>query len=120
MKCKNCLIELEISKGDKPRVFCSDKCRKAFNRNITEPEKQTDKTKQEANGQKQTDKIETSLKDLTAEDLYFKIDCYPNDSWKDSIEYNELIKRLNNKDISVLSKEGYIIPNWKRGKEIRG
>lgn len=36
MKCKNCQIELEASKGKKPRVFCSDKCRKAFERKETD------------------------------------------------------------------------------------
>ena len=55
MKCKNCQIELEPSKGKKPRVFCSDRCTKAYNRKLTKGLIETDKQETDTIGQVETD-----------------------------------------------------------------
>ena len=46
MKCKNCQIELEQIEGKERKVFCSDKCRKAFNRKLTSDKPTQDNTEQ--------------------------------------------------------------------------
>ncbi len=51
-ECKNCGKEVHTI-GTKPRMFCSDRCRKAFSR-----QEQTDRI---ANGQEQTDKPKRGL-----------------------------------------------------------
>lgn len=53
MQCKQCNEALEPSQGKKPRVFCSDKCRKAYKR--TQDKKRTE----------QTDKVETDTNKRT-------------------------------------------------------
>ena len=110
MKCKNCQIELEISKGDKPRAFCSDKCRKAYNR-------QTDIKQTDITEIKQTDITSDTInrwgkdvKEMDAETLYAYIDTYEHDTWKDSPEFKELKERLK-KPIVWLKENGYWIPN---------
>ena len=62
MECKQCKKELEQA-TTKPKLFCSDRCRKAYNRGLLTPEK-TDKvseitdtiTDKKENGQEKTDK----------------------------------------------------------------
>lgn len=53
------------------------------------------------------------LKEYTAEDLYDAINSYESDSWKDSPEFKELMKRLKTMPIKKLEAQGYIVPGWK-------
>ncbi len=48
--------------------------------------------------------------------LYDKIKQYPQDTWKDSPEFAELKKTLEENDIETLKENGYSIPNWKKPK----
>jgi len=45
-KCKNCLTDIEQIKGKKERIFCSNKCRIAFNRKILKSEHSNPNTEQ--------------------------------------------------------------------------
>ncbi len=91
-KCLNCGETL----GGKKIKYCNHKCRMAHKRRKEElPSK-------------------SKLKKMTADDLYDAISTYPRDTWKDSIEFKELIKRIKVKPVSSLEKEGYFVPNWKK------
>ncbi len=50
---------------------------------------------------------------MTAAELYLAINSYPQDTWKDSPEFKELMKRLHSKSIEELESEGYSVPCWK-------
>lgn len=106
-KCKNCQIE---SKGDKPRLFCSDKCRVAYNRDlIKQPNKVNEQKQTNTPEKKETD---NKIKEMDAEMLYACIFIYENDDWKDSPEYGELLERLKN-PVDWLRERGYFIPSFK-------
>ncbi len=117
MNCKNCQIELEQSKT-KPRVFCSDRCTKAYNRRL-ENGQITDKVKTDITEQTKTDNTNfinrwgKNVGEMDAGTLYAYIGAYQNDTWKDSPEYRELMKRLKSKPLKALRTEGYWIPSWK-------
>lgn len=103
---------MELSKGKRERVFCSDKCRKAYNRRKDTPK--TDKAKTDITEQVKTDTINRWGKDvgeMDAQTLYAYIGAYQKDDWKDGPEFKELIKRLNSKPLKTLKAEGYWIPN---------
>ena len=53
------------------------------------------------------------LRDTTAEGLYEAINGYEADTWKDSNEFKELMRRLKSMNIVKLVEQGYKIPNWK-------
>ena len=128
-KCKNCGKEIE-SLGTKPKLYCSDACRKRSKRTeqtdkTANGQEQTDKT---ANGQEQTDKpmtatevnshravnaADVTLSQLIVQELYQRINRYKHDTWKQSPEYKELMSRLNTLDLEQLSRDGYWIPGWK-------
>ena len=128
MKCKNCDIELEESKT-RPRVFCSDKCTKAYNRRLENgqldkiTDKITDKkimdTPKKITDTEITDKLISNttnrwgedVKKMDAKTLYAYIDAYEHDTWKDSPEYKELISRLNTYTLDKLRDGGYEIPS---------
>jgi len=94
MKCKNCRIELEQIEGKERKVFCSDKCRKAFNRKLT--------------SDTHVNRWGKDVRD--AEMLYAYIGVYPEDTWKDSPEFKELNLRLK-KPVKWLRDNKYWIPN---------
>ena len=108
MKCLNCDILIEES-STKPKKFCSDKCRKAFNRR--------------ENGQKKTDKKITDTIKTEETDKKFKERIYTLEEVCTPAElkdfpnmcltrkmYNESIYRLENNDIEDLRKAGIYIP----------
>ena len=49
-----------------------------------------------------------------AKELYNKIQSYSEDTWKDSPEFIELKKTLEENDIETLEENDYKIPNWKK------
>lgn len=53
------------------------------------------------------------LRDNTPQDLYDAINGYEADTWKESNEFKELMRRLKSMNIVALDKQGYKIPNWK-------
>ncbi len=53
------------------------------------------------------------VEQLSRKQLKAAIDSYPEDTWKDSLEYRELIHRLHTKSVDELKAEGYWIPAWK-------
>lgn len=58
-------------------------------------------------------KSKQGIPSLTAEQLYSGIYGYPQDGWKDSAEYKELMRRLHAFTIERLQAKGYFIPCWK-------
>ncbi len=102
--CKHCRVMAVTGE----QVYCSDKCRQAAYRNrretpaVTKPESVTAKPNSD-----------TQLGQLSRKQLKAAIDSYPEDTWKDSPEYRELIHRLHTKSIDELEAEGYWIPAWK-------
>ena len=57
------------------------------------------------------------MKEHKAYELYQAIDNYEGDTWKDSNEFKELMRRLKAMPIKVLESQGYKIPNWKFKEE---
>jgi len=91
MICKQCGKEFDSKRAT--AKYCSPKCRKlAF---LSVPEVS----------------VPISVTKMTADDLYHAINCYPGNSWKDSPEFEELMRRLETFSIDELT--GYWIPNWK-------
>ena len=131
-QCVQCNKEI-VSKGTKPKLYCSDACRMKYKltwqtNKRTQPEKvhdfgeeiDFDKTRfkttlQDGPGSLKSDKVipeqPVSLKDLTARQLYQKINHYPHDTWKHSPEFKELQRRLETKTLEQLQAEGYWIPS---------
>lgn len=113
--CKFCGIEV-VSTGDRPRIFCSDRCRKASKRT-----EQADKILQTdipviVTNEHIDETLKAPLKvddvtKLSKDELYMAIDSYPHDTWKDSKEYAELTRRLKTTPASKLEAQGYYIPN---------
>ena len=54
-----------------------------------------------------------NLSKLTAKELYMGIDSYPHNTWVDSVEYKELIRRLETLSIKQLRDQGFNVPVWK-------
>ncbi len=57
------------------------------------------------------------LKEETAQELYSAINRYDVGSWKQSIEFKELIRRIKSLPIKILKEQGYKIPDWKFKEE---
>ena len=87
------------------------------NSDKVEPEQKSDKYVSITN--KQSDElieIAQSLPGctgLTANQLYAAIRSYPQDTWKDSPEFKELMRRLHKMSIDQLESGGYRIPAWR-------
>ena len=108
-KCENCGEEFEAKRAD--AKYCSAKCRVAANRNNVTDNSVTDNVTDKEYRGRATGK---TLKEMGAQDLYDEIESYPGDTWWDSAEYKELMKRLNGKSLEELRRDGYKIPNWKK------
>ncbi len=119
VKCKN-LCGKDLT--GRQKEFCSDKCRKQFRRN-------SDRLGQNETRTPKSDSVEfeskiagvavrsgteyISIGRLTVKQLYSAIRSYPQDTWKDSPEFKELMKRLHSMSIEELETGGYDIPCWK-------
>ena len=103
-QCLFCGKEFEAERST--AKFCSDVCKLKFNRGF--------------NGGKDIHlKEEVSVPQcsaLTKDELYTRIEFYPQDTWKDSPEFAELMKRLKEMSIEELEAKGYSVPNWKRNE----
>ncbi len=116
MKCLNCGIELE-QKGNRKKEFCDDKCRMAYKRsnpNIESEQIQSEhpeinSEQSNPNNDKKEDivaRIEIGkyketlkeIKDLNDDELQDNIKMYPQDTWKDSPEFAEVLRRKNKKN----------------------
>ena len=130
MKCLNCGKEFTSKRTD--AKFCSDKCRKAYSRKADKiiSDIKADKTskvsainkiisdKKEIKADKiisdkQKFSVPPEIRKLSKEELYARIDHYPADTWKDSLEFKELKRRLNSMSLKDLKEQGYWIPNRK-------
>jgi len=60
-----------------------------------------------------TPESDKSVSKLTAEELYMGINSYPHDTWAESVEYKELIRRLETLSIKQLRDQGFFVPAWK-------
>ena len=109
MKCLNCERIIKQT-GNRKRLFCDDKCRKAHNRKVESGHLKADKSKADT---PKADK-QPEFNGYSAQDLYDEIRAYPYDTWKDSPAYLELRKRLDKWSVKRLIEEGYYIPNWKK------
>jgi len=99
MKCIQCNTEFESKRST--AKYCSDKCRVESYRN-----------KAPEGFVSVTDKYyHDNIKDLGPKELYFRINLYSQDTWKDSPEYSELTHRLNTIPLKALEAQGYYIPN---------
>ena len=108
-KCLNCGVEIE-SKGTKPKKYCSDACRMVYKRT----EQMSKRTSEHP---ARIMYLDIEVKDLTAAQITAAIDSYPQDTWKDSLEYEELMHRLRTMSIKELVDKGHSIPAWKRKEE---
>jgi len=101
MICKQCGKEFDSKRAT--AKYCSPKCRKLAFLSVPEvsvPEVSVPEVS-----------VPISVTKMTADDLYHAINCYPGNSWKDSPEFEELMRRLETFSIDELT--GYWIPNWK-------
>ena len=104
--CKVCGKSFDSKRDD--AQFCSSTCRSKKSRNATDNlSVATDNA---------TDNVQ-QCSTLTKDELYTRIEFYPQDTWKDSPEFAELMKRLKEMSIEELEAKGYSVPNWKRSKE---
>ena len=78
------------------------------------PKSEQPKSEQIKSEQANPNKPEQDLSKYSAQELYSAIALYPEDTWKESPEYKQLMKNLKNKSLEQLRDEGYLIPNWKR------
>ena len=122
MKCLN-----ECGNESRGRsMYCSAKCKVRYNRNKKRNKSVTDVTENKSvtksdipvgNGPLSSSESRREerefLNKLTAAQLYSAINHYPEDTWKDSPEYKELMKRLHSMSIEELRAGGYDIPCWK-------
>ncbi len=132
MECKNsCGKDLT----GRQLLYCSDKCRMQHKRtaeselDAPQPEQIIPNKPEQTKVEQKSDSVEfepkvagvevrsgieyISVSRLTAKQLYFGINSYPQDTWKDSIEYKELMRRLHSMSIAELKSGGYDIPCWK-------
>ena len=63
--------------------------------------------------QADTTAAEQPLASLPYKLLMRAIHSYPHDTWVDSPEHKELMRRLNSMTIAALEAEGYWIPAWR-------
>ena len=130
MKCKN-LCGKDLT--GRQKNYCSDRCRKQairaavvkvnsdkLGRSNSDKLEVGQKPDKQLSVDETLDIIESSDKigremreELTANDLYVAIRNYPQDTWKDSPEFKELMKRLHSMSIEELEAGGYDIPCWK-------
>jgi len=83
---------------------CSGKCRaKKSRRTVEHTERTRTVTAHAAEG----------VEVLTKDQLYLAIKSYPHDTWVNSPEHKELMRRLHTKTEAELLAEGYWIPSWK-------
>ena len=137
MKCLNCGKLLSQIEGKKARVFCNDACRMAYKRKFKSEQGKSEQSKSEqgkseqikseqikseqpnpnkytvVEGKADKHNIPPDIKKLSKEELYARIDHYPADTWKDSLEFKELKRRLNSMSLKDLKEQGYWIPSWK-------
>ncbi len=116
-------------KGRKPR-FCSDKCRMAQTRTDKSNKPEQPKANKGVTSDWHTPKgraICASLLEqldvlpanpegvtsMTKDQLYSAIRSYPQDTWVNSPEHTELMRRLRSMSIEQLEAGGYWIPCWK-------
>jgi hypothetical protein len=111
MECINCGVEVEGR-----AKYCSGKCRTQASRARSVTESVTEKVKSVTVSGSVTRKvyIDIPVRDLTRCQLTCAIDSYRGDSWKGSVEFAELMRRLEVMSISELESGGYFIPSWKR------
>ena len=128
MQCLQCKKEFQAIR--ETAKFCSAYCRVAYSRSVSSSEvsvsknvevsvsssiNDTLKTKQEVSVS--TPEIimdkETTLSKMTAEELYMGINSYPGNTWADSVEYIELIRRLETLSVKQLRDQGFWVPAWK-------
>jgi hypothetical protein len=117
MNCLYCNKEFKSKRAT--AKYCSPNCRKLAFLSVPEvsvptlsvPEKEAVSVPNERVS------VPKPLSVPTAEDLYDAISSYPEDTWKDSPEYEELMKRLRSTPIKVLEERGYYIPSWKYSEE---
>lgn len=110
MKCLNCNKKLDNLRAK----YCSDKCRMAYARRTNDPNKLPEQPEQIDPNTTRTEQPEQTILNnpnkMSAKELYDAIDLYPNDTWKDSIEFIELKRRLNNWNLDKLKEEKFWIP----------
>jgi len=118
MKCKYC--EKEFTPQRATGQYCSDACRKLWNKKVSVAAKTSQKLVSVAEeplasrvSVANVDAKSLSVAKLSRDQLYAKIHGYPANTWKDSLEYAELIHRLKAMPLSELEAQGYQIPNWK-------
>ena len=128
-KCLYCDKEFPSKRLD--AKYCSELCRQNWHRkvsamSISNQKFETDKsvTDKSVTDKSETDKegksvyeqgieIPVEIQKLTRRELKLRIDSYPGNKWKDSLEYAELLRRLKTKSVAELTAEEYWIPNWK-------
>ena len=125
MKCLYCKKEYDAKRSTSR--YCSDKCRKLAFLNkegvsvlsvpkvsVPEDNKNAKVSVPSLSVPQHRGRLTKKLiKDMKAQDLYDEIGIYEHDTWKDSPEYKELMKRLRAYSEAKLKAEGYDIPNWK-------
>ena len=99
MKCLNCVNEA-VGRSK----YCGDKCKVGYNRNKNRSKSVTSVTVNES---------VTGVESLSASQLYLAIHNYRQDTWKVSVEYKELMRRLYSMSIEELKVGGYNVPCWK-------
>ena len=112
-KCKNCSKVIE-SKGTKPKQFCSDACRKKWNRTQLQEQasKRTLQADELANGHEQTDTVRVysnSVKPLPSDIPKPISSRYA----RGEPEYNAMIDMLINTSLAQLKADGVWIPVWR-------
>ncbi len=109
MKCRN-----GCGKENKGRsAYCSDKCKVGYNRNKKRNNKSVTGLTVTPAILDEFDNIKVGTISLTANQLYAAIRSYPQDTWRDSPEFKELMRRLHSMSIDQLESGGYRVPAWK-------
>ena len=111
MNCKQCNKEIIQIEGKKERVFCNDACRMAHNRQI--------KSEQIKSEQLEIKSEQPKANKMSAKEIYDAIDNYPQNTWRESLEYAELMRRLGTWTKEKLQETGHWIPNRLNGVKIR-
>lgn len=58
-----------------------------------------------------------NIESLTASQLYLAVNNYRQDTWKDSAEFKELLRRLHGSTVTQLESQGFHVPAWKHESE---
>ena len=110
--CKQCNKEIEQIEGKETRVFCSDRCRKAFSRNIGQ--NPTSDNIGQPTSDKERINPNTGFKERT---YSLEEVCSPEElrdfprMCETRKSYKESIYRLENNDVEKLRKVGVWIPS---------